>query len=297
MDLRNRYKTLLPKSGYYRQSNMKLMASSVNRCIQSLSSFMAGFLPPPDSDNTLPIKWQSMPFIVDNDGRILKFDTSSCPRYLRDMMAGNAAINTSPTTRSWLSQDKAVLSRVGDFLGQPLTDFTSAAMAGEVIRTNQFLDPSTPLWTLSAYEATLKKYLMRMFDIYHETDFMKQIRGGPMITEVLDNFAAIRDNNSTGRNIVVFSAHDLTLHSMIMLLNVKLQVPTVASYGDAVAIELHQTGSGQPEVQVYYFGSAGKLKFKILLHVPNCGTPCRLTTFNSLMSKYIIRDFDGICRL
>lgn len=213
------------------------------------------------------------------------------------MTAANNAINSNPTTRTWLSQDKAVLSRVGDFLGQPLTDFSSAAMAGEVIRTNQYLDPTTPQWAINAFEATLKKYLMRMFDIFHETDFMKQIRAGAMITEVLDNFAAIRDRNSTGRNIIVFSAHDLTLHSMIILLNVKPQVPTIAAYGDTIALELHQTGAGQPEVQVYYFGTAGKLKFKILLHVPNCGTPCRLTTLNSLMSKYIIRDFNQICQL
>lgn len=273
------------------------MSSSVERCISSLTSFMAGFLPPPATDKTIPFPWQSFPFAVDNEARVLTFEPSACPVYEKAILASSAVLEKSPTILNWMAQDKDILKRVGDFLGKPLTTVMDISYAIEIIRTEQYLDPTMPSWLLGAY-ATLEKYILLGIDSYHQTEFMKKVRGGPMITQVVDNMNAMNNKNSSARNIIIFSAHDLTVHSLIAVLNVKAQAPFIPLYGDTVAIEMHQQpGRTEPEVQVYYFTNLAPLKFKIQLFVPNCGSPCSLSNFNKLMSKYFVRNFETMCGL
>lgn len=58
--LRERYRTLLPKNGFYSTKDMYVMSSATERCLMTAQSFLAGFLPPNDDDkhSLLPIKWQ-----------------------------------------------------------------------------------------------------------------------------------------------------------------------------------------------------------------------------------------------
>lgn len=258
---------------------------------------MAGFLPPPTTDKTIPFRWQSFPFAVDNEARILTIDSTVCPAFAMDLAKQFQKINSDPTVRSWLVEDKALLAKLSDFVGKPLVTFEDAFMAAETIRVQQHLE-TTPQWLISAY-AQLQRYFVRYANLFHETDLMKKVRGGPMLTQTIDNMFKIRDKDASAHKVVIFSAHDFTLVSLLTVLGVKSQAPLVAAYGDTIAIEMHQTGSAAPEVQVYYISNSLPFKFKIQLYVPNCGTPCTLTKFNSLMGKYLVRDaeLDALCSL
>lgn len=56
-----RYYKLLPPNGRYTKDNMFVISSAAERCLMSAASFMAGFLPPLDNRNELPIPWQPVP--------------------------------------------------------------------------------------------------------------------------------------------------------------------------------------------------------------------------------------------
>lgn len=60
-NLRLRYYKLLPPNGIYTQSNMFVLSSASERCLMSAASFMAGFMPPLEVRNKLPIGWQPVP--------------------------------------------------------------------------------------------------------------------------------------------------------------------------------------------------------------------------------------------
>lgn len=60
-NLRTRYYRLLPSDGYYTKDRIYVSSSYAERCIMSAQSFLAGFMPPLDSMNPLPIKWQPIP--------------------------------------------------------------------------------------------------------------------------------------------------------------------------------------------------------------------------------------------
>lgn len=56
--LRPRYYRLLPPNGLYSKEHMTIVSSYAERCIMSAQSFIAGFLPPLENTNPLPIPWQ-----------------------------------------------------------------------------------------------------------------------------------------------------------------------------------------------------------------------------------------------
>lgn len=297
MTLRSRYLSLFPTSGYYRTSNMKVLSSSSLRCIASLTSFMAGFMPPPAIYKTLPIKWQAFPFSVDNEAQVLSVKPEVCAKYLQEYVYYDKAIYN--TTNAWQSykQDKATIDKVATLMGAPLTNPSDVAMAAETIRSNQYLDPSTPGWAVNAMEGPLLKYFLMYMDTFHATDYMVKVRGGPMLTQIVDNLVAMRDKNSTAKNLMVYSAHDYNLLSLALMLNVESQVPENSFYSDTMSIELHQTGVNEPKVQVWYFSHAAKKPFKKELSIASCGTPCKLSKFLEVTNNYMVRDFDALCQL
>lgn len=57
-NMRARYYRLLPSDGLYTPNNINVLSSAAERCIMSSQSLLAGFLPPLESENMLPIQWQ-----------------------------------------------------------------------------------------------------------------------------------------------------------------------------------------------------------------------------------------------
>lgn len=60
-NLRARYYRLLPSDGYYSKNIVFVTSSYAERCIMSAQSFLAGFMPPLENFNPLPILWQPIP--------------------------------------------------------------------------------------------------------------------------------------------------------------------------------------------------------------------------------------------
>lgn len=53
-----RYYRLLPPNGIYTQQQIRVLSSAAERCIMSANSLLAGFMPPLEHSNLLPIQWQ-----------------------------------------------------------------------------------------------------------------------------------------------------------------------------------------------------------------------------------------------
>lgn len=60
-NMKNRYYRLLPSNGLYSKDNMLIQSSYAERCLMSAQSFLAGFMPPLEKKNLLPILWQTAP--------------------------------------------------------------------------------------------------------------------------------------------------------------------------------------------------------------------------------------------
>ena len=60
-NLRSRYFRLLPSNGLYTKEKMYVLSSAAERCLMSTESLLAGFMPPLDTNNPLPVLWQPIP--------------------------------------------------------------------------------------------------------------------------------------------------------------------------------------------------------------------------------------------
>lgn len=120
----------------------------------------------------------------------------------------NVMNNPPQDIQRWLNEDQAALRDIGNRLGSNLDGMVGAALFGEVIRAHMMLETEhTPDWATSAYNGFLYKYVERGFQLLHNNQLMKRIRGGPVLTQIVDNMLAVRANTGTGVPILVYSAH------------------------------------------------------------------------------------------
>lgn len=165
-------------------------------------------------------------------------------------------------------------------------------MFADLIKTQMCIDPDTPQWVVEAYHSTLKKYIVRMLAMFHETDFMKKVRGGPLLTEIINNMEAVASNKESGKNILIYSGHDITLLSVAYALGVESQIPDQPNYGDTFMVDLLDSG----DVEVVYMNTEDENNPTMsVMDVPGCGTSIPLDAFRRAMSHLIVEEGEDLC--
>lgn len=95
-----------------------------------------------------------------------------------------------------------------------------------------------PAWTESIFPDKMSLLKRRIFDLFTETPYMRRIKGGLLITEIVDKMIKKQTEEIT-QNILVYSGHDSTIRNMVRGMNVTDQVPEMPGYGASLIFELH----------------------------------------------------------
>lgn len=95
-----------------------------------------------------------------------------------------------------------------------------------------------PEWTTKVYPEMLHAARVRAFNLFTETDYMKRIRGGPLITDIYQQMLQ-KQNGTLTRNFSIYSAHDSTISNVMRALNVDDKNASTPDYGATMAFELH----------------------------------------------------------
>lgn len=196
--------------------------------------------------------------------------------------------------QTWWEEDQAELARIGALAGLEQNDRTALLTLGDSFKALLYLDCDIPQWAKDAYYNTLEKYVLNSWAIMFSNPTMLQIRGWPMIAEIVNNMVAVVNNEESGKNLLIYSAHDMTVAAMAFALGVGDQLPRNIEYGDVIMVDLVRNGSSEPKVEVIYMSKANMFPQMIPLNVPGCGTSCTLTTFRALTSHMMV-DFDVLC--
>lgn len=225
----------------------------------------------------------------------MHFKPEVCPTYYA---AYNDLIHNPPAdVLAWFEEDAEEIEILSGHMGLSVRSVMALYYIGDFVKTNLFLGDSIPEWALEAYNTFLPKYMKRYFQMCHETDFMVRVRGGPVITQIIENMEAYASGAKEARNILIFSAHDMTVESLIRVLGVRDQTPELVNYADTVLIELVDEGGSELQVQALYVDNSGAIPNRYAVSVPGCGTLCNLATFKSVVSKYLVPDYEGLCGL
>lgn len=95
-----------------------------------------------------------------------------------------------------------------------------------------------PAWAKPYFPDVLFGARVRAYQLYTETPYMRRIRGGPVLTDMLKQMKHKQEGKLT-RNIAIYSAHDTTLNFLQNALNVIDQTTIMEDYAATLALELY----------------------------------------------------------
>lgn len=223
----------------------------------------------------------------------MEFD--NCPKFLAHLYSFIA--NPPEYLATWMAEDREALDQLAVYSGVPLDNLLEVVQMAEIVKAQIYIEPNTPQWAIDGYYNTLKKYVESLFTIYHTTPEMVKIRGGPLITEIINNMVAVANNDPSGKSFMIYSAHDMTVFSLAYALGVESQIPTMVNYADTIMVDLVANGSGQPNVEVIYLNNENTIPTRTVLNVPGCGPSCSLTTFRNALNDMMVTDWDALCTI
>lgn len=91
----------------------------------------------------------------------------------------------------------------------------------------------------------------RSLALLTETPFMKKVKGGALLTEILDNMTKKRGRTLTpNRSIFIYSGHDVTLVNLMRALDIIDQTTMKPDYASALVLELHHSVTFKDDFEV-----------------------------------------------
>lgn len=290
--LRHRYLKLLPKNGFYSKKVMLVKSSWMERTISSALSFLAGFMPPLETSNPLPIPWQPVPVIsIPRDRDDIIAQKRSCAKY--DEVYQNQM--NSEEIRTINNNNKNLYKILAKNAGGNFTSISDVETLHNTLEAEVSAGWSLPDWTENIFPPKTLPLAERYLRLLTDTPYMKRIRGGPLITEIIDTMLNRRDHGSE-RAITIYSGHDVTLVNVMNAMQIIDQTTSKPNFAAALAIELHHSLDHIDDMDVkiyFYFNSEDK--YPKAINIPGCSIPCSLNRFRKVMNGIIVNDFDKLC--
>lgn len=95
-----------------------------------------------------------------------------------------------------------------------------------------------PAWSDSVFPDQMRPMVEEGFAIYTYTSFMKLVKGAPLVTKIVNQMLKAQSGRSS-RTVRIYSGHDLTLLSVIRLLDLTNETTRLPNYGATLSFELH----------------------------------------------------------
>lgn len=290
--LRHRYLKLMPKNGFYSKKFIQVKASWMDRTINSALSFLAGFMPPLENSNPLPIPWQPVPVVtIPRDRDDLIAQKRACPKY-DEVYKGQMASEEIKA----IDKERANLYKIlSKNTGENISSIREVELLHNTLEAEQAAGWSLPDWTEDIFPSKTLPLAERYLRLLSDTPFMKRIKGGPLISEIIETMLN-RKNHISERTISIYSGHDVTLVNVMNAMHILNQTTSKPDFSAALAIELHHSLDHIDDMDVkiyYYFNSEDK--YPKIIDVPGCPKPCSLSLFRKVMNGVIVNDYEKLC--
>ncbi|XP_068157178.1 venom acid phosphatase Acph-1 isoform X2 [Drosophila tropicalis] len=263
----------------------------------SAQSVLAGFMPPLENNNVLPIPWQPVAVntLARNDD-ILLAQKKPCLKYDNILQK---LYKFPPTDLQKLNEEnKELFKLLTKNTGKNISNVLDVELLYGTLKTEEEASLVLPDWTENIYPEEIRPLAERSYVLFTETNLMKRIKGGAFLTEILNKMQNKRKRNlNPDRKIFLYAGHDVTLVNVMNSLGILDQTAKLPEYASALVFELHHSKSfsnADFEVKlVYYYNSEDK--FPKELTIPNCDAPCSLTQFEESIKSLLLDKYDETC--
>ncbi|XP_044741781.1 lysosomal acid phosphatase-like [Chrysoperla carnea] len=288
--LRTGYRHLIKDN--YSPADVYVQSSDSDRCHMSAAVFLAGLYPPKgnqlwhDDIFWQPIPIHSYPKPLDQTLAMGKL----CTKYNKEL---NEAYQ-SKEIQEINKKNADVFEHINKHAGKNFTTITDIEFFHTTLEIEEKYGLKLPNWTAVVYPNRTLPLMKQSLAIFSYTPFMKRIRGGSFIKEVINNMILKRDGKLTpNRDLFLYSAHDITLVHVFRTLGFEdLFKP---EYGATLIFELSNIiNNTDSEVNLKFFNTTEQMK-PTFLKIPKCGEPCFLNNFVKLMTPSVPAEFDEEC--
>ncbi|XP_063706342.1 venom acid phosphatase Acph-1 [Culicoides brevitarsis] len=298
-NLNVRYYRLFEENGLYSQENMKVQSSSAERAIMSAQSFLAGFMPPLETNNPLPIPWQPAAVsVLPRDQDTLIAMKKPCPKY--DETLKQLYLNPPSDIVEMNQKNENLYRMLSRNTGLNISRVLDVELLYNTLDVEKESGLELPDWTEQIFPDRMYPATLRSYTLFTETPYMKKIKGGALFTDILDKMIKKRNGLlSPNRSIFIYSGHDVTLVNIMHAMGILEETSRKPDYAATLVIELHHSYLYRDDMEVrivYYYNSEDKFPKEI--QIPGCDHPCSLTNFGKAMSNIVLReDYDEACKI
>ncbi|CAO1431051.1 unnamed protein product [Diamesa tonsa] len=293
-NLKDRYLKLFPSNGYYSKKIVQVKSSYMERTISSALAFMAGFMPPLEYKNPLPIVWQPIPVnSIPRDRDDLIAQKKACPKYDEAYRKAFQSVDIKELDEA----NNKLYKILSKHTGENISNIRDVESLYNTLEAEKAAGWTLPDWTEDIFPDKIEPLAARHLALLTETAYMKRIKGGPLMTEIIELMTNKRQHLfNHERTISIYSGHDVTLVNLMRAMNIIDQTSKKPDYSAALVIELHHSLDhiDDYDVKVYYYFSY-KDKYPKEISIQNCPRPCSLTQFTKSMNGLIVKEFDEIC--
>lgn len=205
------------------------------------------------------------------------------PKDIRDLNEKNAALYRTLTQST----------------GQNISTILDVELLYNTLEIEKNAGLELPDWTENIFPDKMLPLAERSLALFTETPFMKKIKGGAIISELLDNMIRKRSGIlMPERSIFIYSAHDVTLINLMRTMNIIDQTSGKPDFSATIVFELHHSITFDDDFEVkivFFFNSEDKYPKEI--KIPNCEHPCSLTKFSQLMETVRLKSYEELCAI
>lgn len=197
---------------------------------------------------------------TDPDADIYKFNQKNAE--LINYISEHSGMVRSNTRAPFNNLAKLVISLLNF---QNITNIFQAVVIHDTLEVHRFHNLKLPAWTDSIFPEKMSQLKARAFELFTETPYMRRIKGGLLVTEILDKMMQ-KQSGEISQNILIYSGHDASLANIARGLNVTDQVTMLPEYGATLAFEMHCNEANFTDcsikVRAIHFSATEKFRFR-----------------------------------
>lgn len=294
--LRSEYGSLL--NATYKNTEIFVQSSNVNRCLMSAYCNLAGLYPPEGSQVWNPqLLWQPIPVHTrpEAEDNTLALG-AACPRY--DELYAQEL--NSPEVKEEEKINAAFYELMEQETGVKKENISAIWRVVDTLICEKAHNLTLPDWVNLPWNGrTVYAKLMELkdwgFALLYKGMELSRLMGGPLLKEIIQNMNGVVTNNQYYK-MQMYSAHDSTVAAVTDAMSVYNQI--APPYATAVLVELHfnYNNNGQGYCVKIRFRNQTSTDPFTLIH-PDCKVECcPFAQFVTVTKNFVPVDWQAECK-
>lgn len=157
-------------------------------------------------------------------------------------MLKNLYANPPADVVELMKTNEQLFKMLSNNTGHKIVTVTDVELLYNTLKVEHDAKLVLPDWTEKVFPDKMLPIAKRSLALFTETQFMKRIKGGAFVTQVLESMTKRKLNIlKPNRSIFVYSGHDVTLCNVMRALGIIADTAEAPDYAAALVFELHHS--------------------------------------------------------